>query len=421
MSHPPKSVLMIAFHFPPMSVSSGYLRPFRFAQFLRADHEWQPQVLTVDPAIYPRTDEKHDAWIKQNLSVERTTAIDTQKHLSFHGRYFEFMAVPDQWILWYPFALMRAYKMIRRQRPDIIWSTCPIATTNLVAATLSRIFSIPWVADFRDPMTLQNYPQGKMRWRVTRWVERITVNRARWLCFTAEYTRQQYVQRYDKLEQKSSVIPNGFDELDSMPDAQPATTDLLTLLHAGALFPDGRHPKTLFQALRSLLDENFALADRIRIKLRAAGHMLEYQAIVDSLGLSSQVELLPAASYTDVRKEMLAADGLLLFQGAVYDHAVPAKLYEYLVSMKPILGLITENGEVSAQFAKLGIPYKSEINSVDSVKAMLIRFIKDHQRDELYVVEERVVKMFSRRAQTNHLNDLLSSIIAEDRELSISE
>ena len=45
---PPRKILMIAFHFPPMRGSSGIQRTLRFAQHLPA-LGWQPVVLSAHP------------------------------------------------------------------------------------------------------------------------------------------------------------------------------------------------------------------------------------------------------------------------------------------------------------------------------------------------------------------------------------
>lgn len=407
-------ILVIAFHFPPASQSSGYLRPFRFAQYLKEDHGWEVEVLTVNSDLYEKTDEVHDAWISENLNVTRTRSFDTQKHLSLSGKYLEVLASPDRWISWYPFAVHAGKQIIRNKRPVLIWSTCPIATTHLVAMRLAKRFQIPWIADFRDPMTLDYYPSGRIRWKCTRWVEKKVIKNASRLCFTSERTRAEYCKRYPQLEKKTSVIQNGFDELPlkGSESALPIshTQDEIVLLHAGALFPDGRHPGKLFRALRELIDAGHPTASRLRINLRAPGHEKSYQEDIERNGLRNHVSLLPSAPYEEVRKEMSRASGLLLFQGPVYDFAIPAKLYEYLASYRPILGLVSETGDTAAQLKQLQIPYVADIDDISSVRKMLEYFLRDIDETP-YVVPHEVVSKHSRRAQTESLNDLIQHVL----------
>src|SRR5207302_10632679 len=46
-----KRVLMVAYHFPPMNLSSGIQRTLRFAQYL-PEFNWEPVVLTAQPRAY---------------------------------------------------------------------------------------------------------------------------------------------------------------------------------------------------------------------------------------------------------------------------------------------------------------------------------------------------------------------------------
>ncbi|MDH5537680.1 MAG: glycosyltransferase, partial [Betaproteobacteria bacterium] len=46
-----KRVLMVAFHFPPMNVSSGIQRTLRFAQYL-PEFNWEPLILSAHPRAY---------------------------------------------------------------------------------------------------------------------------------------------------------------------------------------------------------------------------------------------------------------------------------------------------------------------------------------------------------------------------------
>jgi len=145
-----KRILMIAYHFPPVRGSTGLHRTLSFSRYLLEDHGWQPTVLTVHPRAYRATEDAMLGDIASGVEVLRTFACDTARHLSIRGRYPLRMALPDEWVSWWLGAVLAGRKLIRKQRPDVIWSTFPIATAHLIGRALHRRSEIPWVADFRD-------------------------------------------------------------------------------------------------------------------------------------------------------------------------------------------------------------------------------------------------------------------------------
>ena len=109
---PMKRVLMIAYHFPPLAGSSGIQRTLRFVQHL-PDFGWEPLVLTADPKAYDSTSDDLLSEVPERTVVRRSLALDTARHLSFGGRYFNWMAQPDRWISWKYSAVREGLKMIK--------------------------------------------------------------------------------------------------------------------------------------------------------------------------------------------------------------------------------------------------------------------------------------------------------------------
>ena len=209
-------------------------------------------MLTVDPRAYSRQNGSQLREIPPDVPVRRAFGLDTTRHLAFRRRYPGLLAVPDPWISWWLGAVPAGLSLIREYKPGLIWSTFPITTASLVALTLARISGLPWVADFRDPMTMDAYPANPTRRRAARWIERHTVARASRCVFTADHTLQMYTQRYPRLASRGVLIPNGYDEA-NFPDVTLQAAEQggdagrrLKLVHSGALQPDGRHPGALF-------------------------------------------------------------------------------------------------------------------------------------------------------------------------------
>jgi hypothetical protein len=152
-----RSVLLIAYHFPPIEGSSGVQRTLRFAQHL-PKYGWTPIVLTVDARAYERVGRGPGNEPPPGLEVHRARGYDTARHLSLFGRYPMRLALPDRWMSWRWWAVPRALRIIRQHQVSAVWSTFPVATAHAIGLAVARRSGVPWVAEFRDPMWQGDYP-----------------------------------------------------------------------------------------------------------------------------------------------------------------------------------------------------------------------------------------------------------------------
>ena len=76
-----RSILLIAFHFPPIQGSSGWQRTLRFAQYL-PNFGWHPIVLTVASHAYEARHTGLDGEeVPREVEVHRAFGLDTARHL----------------------------------------------------------------------------------------------------------------------------------------------------------------------------------------------------------------------------------------------------------------------------------------------------------------------------------------------------
>ena len=190
----------------------------------------------------------------------------------------------------------------------------------------------------------------------------------------------------------------------------------LTLIHSGILYSEERDPRAFFAALRRLKSAGaiIAHASRVRIVLRATGSESYYQAMLDELGIADIVALVPPVPYRAALQEMLTADGLLLFQAAVANHQVPAKLYEYMRAGRPILALTDPAGDTAQLLREMGCAHIADIADAASIHRTLTSFIEDWKAQRLQGVDRRVADRFSRRSRTRELAELLDQLTQQD-------
>lgn len=415
-----KRVLLIAFHFPPQATSSGIQRTLSFSRYLGACG-WQPMVLSAHPRAYSEQNPTQLASVPADVLVRRAFAIDAKQHLGYKGRYLEFTALPDRWISWALGAIPAGLALIRKERPQAIWSTYPISTAHLIGLALQRLAGLPWVADFRDPMLQPAYPVQRVQRALYRWIERQTILHCDMAVFTTQNAMADYRRRFPQVSPaKFRVIENGYDD-DSFGLTVPAAgmplvhDRRLTLLHSGALYRNGRDATPFLQAVASLKAQGVVTPTSLRLVLRAPGDLADMQACVDQAGVADLVEVAPPIPYADAVREMLEVDGLMVFQGSPYNAQIPAKIYEYFRARKPIIGLLDPAGETAHVLSKAGFDDLACIDSPEHIAIVLQRFLDGVRHGSAIVASEELVNSVSRQHRARELAQVLDAAVEAGR------
>lgn len=374
-----RSALVVAYHFPP-DAAIGTMRTLRVVRHL-AREDWDVTVLTGHPRTYrPGTAIDRDLLrrVPENVRVVRAPAIrgfEALKRFAKHAlrsdassggvaasaavahrersgqrshvaRALDVVdaafAIPDQESAWMLPAIVRGLVVGTGAPPDVLYSSAPPWTTQLVASALASILRCPWVADFRDPWGRAPWRSDRMPFtmRAARRLERFVVGRADRVLFVSAANRDEFANHYGApVASKFRVVPNGCDlsEFESVGPATPGGEPFV-LVHAGSLYA-GRTPVPLLEAIAAAIAQG--IIDRERFRVRFLGAILtqpEITAACDRLGLLDIVEFLPRVPRLDAIRAMRNASALLLLQPG-HGVAVPAKLYEYMAAGRPVLAI----------------------------------------------------------------------------------
>ena len=378
---PRRRWLCVAYAFPPIN-RSGTHRTLGFVNHLDR-LGWDASVLTVDPRDEsldeslecavpastrilrtPWTDwiEQVKSWLPSReqaraaATASRAPApeLDATQSRSLRDWFSRLLMTPDSRIGWIAPAIRAGMAEIRRQRPEVLYSTSPYMSAHLVARALSRRSGLPWVADFRDPWSFNPFrsiPYGSLR-RWDAWLERRVLRSAtQVVCCTPRMTAA-YRERFPFLQGKCSTILNGFDarRFEGLEPKREVAGDRFVLTHCGQFY-GGRCPEVWFAAIRRVLQDVPELAGKIHVQLIGPttfeGKSLEDLAA--SYALSGVIRVLGQQSHADSLAYMAGSDALMLAasDGPGADLQVPGKLYEYLAIRKPIIAVCsTQNPSV---------------------------------------------------------------------------
>lgn len=411
---------MIAFHYPPCHGSSGLQRTLAFTRYL-GRHDWAPVVLSASSNAYESTSESLLDRIPSDVPVKRALALDAARQLAIRGRYPARFAIPDRWASWKYHGVRAAMRLVRKHKPDAIWSTYPIATAHHIAASVAEKSGLPWVADMRDPMveidpyTGLEFPEDPDIRRSRLRIESLVMQRSSRVVFCTAGARRICIERYGaEVAGKFDVIANGYDESTfeqaETTQAETAKKEGFVLLHSGTVYPGSdRGPEELFKAIRSLAAKRH-LPHGFRLVFRAPGHTEYVTNLIGEFRLSSYVKVEPQVTYRVALEEMLQSDALLVIQGPSSNPAIPAKLYECFRARRPLFALVHPAGDTAALLTSLGAGVTAPLDDTDAICAALAKLFSGIQAGEQFNVSDAELPVFSRANQTGELARLLDKL-----------
>jgi hypothetical protein len=239
------------------------------------------------------------------------------------------------------------------------------------------------------------------------------MERAAKVVFTTPGAVRMYQERYPSAPRDQFVVlPNGYDEalfaeaerdLPARPAGRP-----LTLVHSGILYPSERDPRPFFDALAELKRTGAIDAKRLRIVLRATGHDDVHAPEIAKRGIGDLVVLEPQVPYREALREMLTADGLLLFQASNCNHQVPAKVYEYFRARRPVLALTDARGDTASVLRDAGIDTIVPLDDAAAIGRGLPAFLEQLRSGSAPLVPAADVGRHSRRGRTAELAGVLA-------------
>src|SRR2546423_7882039 len=154
-------VLLVTMYFPPAG-GGGVARPLKLATHLPELGIETHVLAPADPKWVHRDDELD---VPPEAHVHRARYVGPRGRLpaeELHGLsgvdrtvrramlFSRRLLLPDQFVSWGLTAIPAARRIVQEQRIDVLVTTSPPASVNLIGAAVSRLTGVPWVADLRD-------------------------------------------------------------------------------------------------------------------------------------------------------------------------------------------------------------------------------------------------------------------------------
>lgn len=356
---PKKDILLLSYYFPPLGMG-GVGRPHALYRHL-PEFGYNVIVLTVKDVLYPAYDYSllDD---KDEESIIRTGSVDPARILHLLGlkrrgksyigssgaaRFF----FPDSKRGWNRFALRKARHIIEKGNISALITTSPPPSTHIVGLKLKALSGIPWIADFRDfwfslpielvyPTRIHKSYALRLKQKIVGLADAVVV---------VNNSIKNYLGR-------GEVIMNGADiELSRHWRFEcERSNDKFTIGILGTI-NELCPVESLFKAIASLIADDVSLQDKLSIVHVGHCDMPMITTLANKYSLGDIVSLrgyLPKARAL----ESLAIADMLFFSVNTFGkyNILPGRIFDYLMSGKPILGVVPPNSDAAHLLKEYG-------------------------------------------------------------------
>ena len=200
------------------------------------------------------------------------------------------------------------------------------------------------------------------------------------------------------------VITNGYD-IEKI--EKKSLDDNFTLAHIGSFLSE-RNPQILWESLSELLDENEAFARLFKLKLIGAVSKEVLQSISD-FQLDNFVDNLGYVSHEEALVHQRSSQVLLLIEIDSEDTKciIPGKLFEYMVSERPILAIGPKNSDFENIIKQTNTGVFYQYNEKIELKNQISTYFNQYL-DKNLKVHAVALQQFSRKSLTEKLAIILS-------------
>jgi len=423
-----KKTLIITYYWPPAG-GPGVQRWLKFVKYL-PEFNIEPIVFIPKNPNYPIVDDSLVSEVSDEITVinhpinepykwasifskksSKTISkgiISEDKAQSFieklllyiRGNFF----IPDARVGWVKPSVSFLLDYIKKENIDTIITTGPPHSVHLIGLQLKEKLGVKWLADFRDPWTTIGYhKQLKLSSASAakhKSLEKQVLNQADQIIVTSSVTKQEFQTISEK---PIEVITNGYDDEISV-DFELDTK--FTVSHIGSLLSK-RNPDILWRVLNELVAENEAFSKDFQLKFVGAvsKHVL---ASIREYKLSGYVNNVGYVSHQEAIEYQKKSQLLVLIEIDSEDTKciIPGKLFEYMVSNRPIVALGPEGSDVEKIIKETNTGNYFSYSDSESLKRIILEHYKAYQNKTLQSHAVGLRK-YHRKALTESLANLL--------------
>lgn len=407
-------ILFIANQFPPIG-GSGVQRSLKFVKYLS---KLGNEILVVSKdASKDLKDESLLADVPDNVKVIRLNAYDINNSGIIKKVYAKFFALPDAEVFWYKFNKKAIEKIALDFNPDVIYTTSYPYSAHLFGLYLKEKYpKMKWIVDYRDewtnnPFHLDSF-SSRLKMKLSKKTELKINSKCDYFITNTRFMLENFINDLPELKNKSTFIPNGYDEEDFLGIYPKEENDKFTIIHTGALY-GRRNLNEFLEALKELIDEGRIDKNDICINIAGNVKASQIEEYKKNYNLENETNYLSYLAHEESIRKLLESDVLLLLigKGKGSENFYTGKVFEYLRAYKNILAIVPRNGAAGELIEETKTGVVADPGNKQEIKNAIMKLYENYKSDDNYYGKKDIIKKYSRLAQSEKLNDIINNIL----------
>lgn len=423
-----KKALIITYYWPPAG-GPGVQRWLKFVKYL-PEFNIDPVVFIPENPNYPIIDESLlnevplDVTIikrpisepyklaslfskKKSKTISKGIITDAKKQsllekimLFIRGNFF----IPDSRVAWVNPSVNFLLDYIKNEQIETIITTGPPHSLHLIGKQLKEQLGVKWISDFRDPWTQIGYHKQLKLTKASelkhKTLEKEVLNSSDQIIVTSFTTKKEF-QLLTK--QPIEVITNGYD----VEALNSITLDSkFSIAHIGSLLSK-RNPEVLWRVLSDLVNEHIGFSNDFQLNFIGLLSK-DVSKSIQTYGLSKHCNEIGYISHNEAIMFQKKSQILLLIEinSEEANCIIPGKLFEYMVSNRPIIALGPKASDVETMIKETNTGNYFYYDDYQSLKTVILKHYKDFQAKTLQSHPIGLQK-YSRKSLTKQLAELI--------------
>jgi len=388
------------------NIPPAQIRIFRTFSGLFFHFVYKYSTATCD--MSSRKDKQSFQWLKSALrNIFKILRRVFQKVL-------DYFLIPDARIEWLPFALLKGYRLISKNKYDLLISSSEPPVSHLVGFILQKVSGLPWVADYGDPWLYPVSTVSTSHWKsfIEGKIEEYLLRKVHGITVTTEQFKQYYLDKYCFLKSDNiKVVPQGFDPDEYNRPNPKYEKNIFRIIYTGSFHKNIRDPYIFMQGLSKL--------KHLRIQMIIAGFMNHEHT--NYFRRLEKDELDPVLCYMgpvghDEAVDLQKNATILLLIDNAGGVQVPGKIFEYLAARRPILVVQSSENSPTSELVireKRGIITKNKTGDIQDAIQKLYRWWEEGTLEQHF--DLITVPSYSWQNNAQIIDEWLRSVVVSNR------